>query len=83
MGGKYPVDIPPISNYIPGISDQFPLSSFAVKAGLMIQKHTFKEHYYIKGTILIIFRTDLVFFVASVRARPAPEIFYLLGQDFR
>jgi hypothetical protein len=30
MGGKFPVDIPPISNYIPGISDQFPLSSFAV-----------------------------------------------------
>jgi hypothetical protein len=31
MGGKFPVDIPPNSNYIPGISDQFPLSSFAVK----------------------------------------------------
>jgi hypothetical protein len=30
MGGKFPVDIPPNSNYIPGISDQFPLSSFAV-----------------------------------------------------
>jgi hypothetical protein len=32
MGGKFPVDIPPNSNYIPGISDQFPLSSFAVIA---------------------------------------------------
>jgi hypothetical protein len=38
MGGKFPVDIPPNSNYIPGISDQFPLSSFADKIFLLLRK---------------------------------------------
>jgi hypothetical protein len=47
MGGKFPVDIPPISNYIPGISDQFPLSSFAV---LLTILHSAFSPVSLKGT---------------------------------
>jgi hypothetical protein len=49
MSGKFPVDIPPNSNYIPEISDQFPLSSFAVQPSQQTMRDTLTENNVLKN----------------------------------